>query len=483
MKTLRLTVLASLLASCTFDVPDLNRPGIETLQNPTPSQVAAIATGLLIGARKGFHGDLGVVSEWGILGRESLVLTSSDPRFVTELLQGPGLDPGSGNFGGNFWLGPYSNIRSGNLLLHALDDPSLTGLTDAEKEATRGFAKTIQAYDYLQVIDSHDVNGAVLMVDVPLGTEPGPIVTSTDQVFTFIEGLLDDAQMHLAKGGTAFPFALGTGFAGFDTPPNFTLFNRALRARVAVYHGAVLSGSAQTAKYNEALTELAASFIVPSTPTPPNPAKPTPIIWPGLGVFHQYGSASGDTPNDLNATEILCHPSTVTDAELLQPVSTACAGAPPLPLTCYDNRVSSKVKKLSAPVALSNHSSNYGFSMYPDSTSRIPIIRNEELILLRAEANIALGNIGLATQDIDYIRVNSGGLPPSTGLNATNILDELLKQKRYSLLFEGGHRWIDLRRYGKLAFCGTQPCLAQDIPADVIHAAYPVPLIETQARP
>jgi hypothetical protein len=30
------------------------------------------------------------------------------------------------------------------------------------------------------------------------------------------------------------------------------------------------------------------------------------------------------------------------------------------------------------------------------------------------------------------------------------VLDELLYNKRYSLLWEGGYSWIDLRHYGKL---------------------------------
>src|SRR5437016_164814 len=449
MKTLRMAMLATLLlTACDFDVPDLNRPGLDTLQKPTVASVQALATGLLIGARKGVTERVGLVVEWGILGREALVLTPSDPRFVNELLQGS-LDPGSNNFGGNFWVIPYSNIRGANLLLHALDNPSFVGFTAAQKEATRGFAKTIQALDYLQVVDAHDVNGAVLNVDLPLG-QVAPIVTSTDQIFTFIETLLDDAKTSLLAGGTAFPFPLGTGFSGFDTPATFLKFNRALRARVAVYHQ----------KYADALTAIGESFIDNTKCTGSLPPTADCTASLQIGAYHAFGSGSGDTPNVLNTSDILCHPSTVTDAE---------AG---------DLRVAAKVKTLTTPVALSDHGSSYGFTLYPNSDSPIPIIRNEELILLRAEANIGQTNTGLAITDIDRIRVNSGGLAPSSGLNASNILDELLKQKRYSLLFEGGHRWIDLRRYGKL----DASHVAIDIPADVIHPVLPIPLTETQAR-
>ncbi|TMA73620.1 MAG: RagB/SusD family nutrient uptake outer membrane protein [Deltaproteobacteria bacterium] len=93
-----------------------------------------------------------------------------------------------------------------------------------------------------------------------------------------------------------------------------------------------------------------------------------------------------------------------------------------------------------------------------------------------AEANIALNNTGPAIADIDLIWVQSGGLAASSGLNSSNIFDELLKQKRYSLLFEGGHRWIDLRRYGKL----DASHVAIDTTDDVIHAAFPIPLTESQ---
>jgi hypothetical protein len=53
---------------------------------------------------------------------------------------------------------------------------------------------------------------------------------------------------------------------------------------------------------------------------------------------------------------------------------------------------------------------------------------------------------------INNIRVNSGGLAPSALTTASpdaDFVTEILLQKRYSLLLEG-HRWIDMRRYGRL---------------------------------
>ena len=89
--------------------------------------------------------------------------------------------------------------------------------------------------------------------------------------------------------------------------------------------------------------------------------------------------------------------------------------------------------------------------------------------------NIALGNLGAAQTDINFIRVTSGGLDPVT-LDSGNALDQLLYEKRLSLLFEGGHRWIDMRRYNKLDE------LPLDLPGHIVERMYPIPIQESTAR-
>jgi hypothetical protein len=105
----------------------------------------------------------------------------------------------------------------------------------------------------------------------------------------------------------------------------------------------------------------------------------------------------------------------------------------------------------------------------------VPIIRNEELILLRAEANIGLGNLAAAQTDINLIRSVSGKLPAVTLTSQSQALDQLLYEKRYSLFFEGGHRWIDMRHYGRLGDLPT------DLPTHSVATEYPVPIEETSA--
>jgi hypothetical protein len=227
---------------------------------------------------------------------------------------------------------------------------------------------------------------------------------------------------------------------GFDTPPTFLKFNRALKARVDVYRG----------NFPSALTALQASFLDPNGDLK-------------LGVYHSFSNGSGDLTNGLDDPLIYAHPSIKTDAEQK-------------PGGALDDRYTAKITAVT-PKTLQGVTSDLGFLIYDAPETPVTIIRNEELILLRAEANIGLNTapaLADAITDINLIRQRSGGLAPRADLNSTNILDELLKQKRYSLLFEGGHRWIDLRRYGKLN-------TIQD-PGTFVHSDFPIPQPEQDAR-
>jgi hypothetical protein len=126
-------------------------------------------------------------------------------------------------------------------------------------------------------------------------------------------------------------------------------------------------------------------------------------------------------------------------------------------------------------------SSDLGWIRYPNPNSPIPLIRNEELILLRAEANINLGNLVDAVTDLNVVRQTSGGLAPYAGaVDQPSLINELLYNKRYSLMYEGGHSWIDFRRYGLTT--NLQAIDRVGPPPDVIFPTLPIPSAETQPR-
>ncbi len=433
---------ALLLLGCgDLDIGDLNDPGLDDFQNnPTPAGIAAAATGLLVESRLNYTAANGYVSHLGILGRESYNFDTADPRYITELLEGD-LVAGNNVFGGNFWLLEYRNIRNANILLGAVD--KVAGLTDAAKEAVRGFTKTIAALEYLVVINTHDTNGAVIQKSPdPHVVEP---IATKEQVFAWIKQLLDEAKTHLLAGGDKFPFPLGSGFEGFDKPATFLKANRALKARVDVYTGDNAG----------ALTDLSESFIT-ADPMMPNL---------NLGIYHAFGTGAGDQTNLLNSPNLYAHPSIKAGAEM------TANGQ-------LDARVAAKLT-MAMERTVNGLTSDQAFTMYSSPTSKVPIIRNEELILLRAEANWALGNLTQAAADLNFIREKSGGLAPRADLataSKMDVEDELLKQRFYSLLFEGGHRWLDMRRHGRLEM------LPRDKPEHKIHALFPIPQDEVNVR-
>ena len=98
--------------------------------------------------------------------------------------------------------------------------------------------------------------------------------------------------------------------------------------------------------------------------------------------------------------------------------------------------------------------SDFDFNVYATNTSTIPIIRNEELILIFAEAKIQLGAadpiaLADATAALDIVRQKAGLAQYSGPATQADLINEMLKQRRYSLYGEG-HRWVDMRRYGRL---------------------------------
>jgi hypothetical protein len=140
--------------------------------------------------------------------------------------------------------------------------------------------------------------------------------------------------------------------------------------------------------------------------------------------------------------------------------------------------VTRKVVKLATPVTAPQGLSvpaEYRFSIYPANNSPAAIIRNEELLLLRAEANLALGNTAATLQDVNTVRTVSGGLAPLTELPAVP-LDAIVYEKRMSMLLEG-LRWEDMRRWGRLSQ------LPVDLPTHFVARVMPIPQAECDARP
>ena len=439
-----------LLAGCNADalnVPNYN--AVATTTTPDIALIQNLATGIMATSRGNING---YYNDAGVLGRESLNYFSTDGRSVTDYLTVATLN--NSGFASGGWTGRYTAMRAAINFINIVDNA--TFLTAAQKSAAKGFAKTFRGLEVLYLIQTRDSIGMPVEIDVE--TNLAKPFVSRDSAYKFGLAMLNEGAADLAAGGAAFPFTLPSGFAPFNTPATFLRLNRAFAGRYGVYYGTLGGG---TAAHTAALTALNASFINSSAGADLD-----------LGAYWNYSSSAGDALNPLStpvSPDQVVHPSIVTDAQFNG--------------TTIDLRVTRKTRtippKTSPAGAANSIPTSVGWAVYPTNTTPIPIIRNEELILLRAEANIGIGapaNLAAALTDINLVRVNSGGLAPLGAFaNANDAITAVLYEKRYSLLWEGS-RWPDVRRYGRL---NTLPL---DVPSHFRIKVQPVPQVECLFR-
>ena len=439
-----LTFILIAPASCKLDDdPDPNNSSLQGVQQNAPVPILnTIVTGTESGMRLNLEFYLDDV---GAVGRDILRFSTADPRYTSDLLgKGSATLDNNSFYTTQPWNAFYLVVKNCNILIEAVNNSNQP--TDEQKQGYLGFANTIKAYEFLLLLNLTNDNG--IRIDVADPDNLGPIVDKT-AAFTAIAALLEEGYNQLNAAGTSFPFQLSAGFSGFNTPATFKLFNQALAARVAVYRG----------NYPEALTHLGQSFLTLEGNY--NQTK-------NLGVYHIFSNAGGDLLNRfffaVNATGEVrgAHPSFLADA--------VAAGEQ------NDLRIANKIAVRTNTATLDNLAATHSLALYKSNLDPIAIIRNEELMLIFAEASIQTGALPAAVAVLNTIRVGNGLLPYSGPQTQPALIDEMLKQRRYSLYAEG-HRWIDMRRYNRL---GQLPI---DRPDDNVWNCFPIPFPENEPSP
>lgn len=360
----------------------------------------------------------------GILGREFWNLNGVDPEFTGALMgkNGTTLSPDSPLVTQPF-LANYQAIQRFAILIRAAD--AATDLTMQEASATRGFARTLQAYLLLQVLNLQGANGILPVTSLEFA-QPTNFLSYTASL-THISDLLDSAAVELTNGGSAFPFVLTPGMTGFDNPATFRQFNRALSARVRMYQG----------NRTASLTSIAGSFFN---------INGTLDRGPG----HFYDTAVANPMYIAPGTDLYTsHPDWVADA---------VAG---------DVRVPGRSEPYMSPVSHDGLTGALQLDLYDTRFSTIPLFRNEELILLYAESQIG-SDVNEVLAGINRVRNAAGLANYLGGTSDAALLNEVVRQRRYSLYGEG-HRLVDLRRLGRTNELNV------DRPGDVPHVQLPRP--------
>jgi hypothetical protein len=306
----------------------------------------------------------------------------------------------------------------------------------------------------MRLIETRDTIGVPIVLGKEGQLDP---IRCKPAVLAYISAALDSASDSLKAGGTSFAFVLPGGFSSngsFDTPAGYLKFNRGLKGKNEVYRGFASyakDGTINAAALNAAITALDASFAdVNGTYRD--------------GVYHLYSTSSGDLINqNFDNSVYRANPKVLSEAE---------AG---------DARLSKVRKDTTASISTEGVASDIFFTNPTGPTTPIPLLINEELLLVRAEALWGLNNDAAALAIVNAVRTKSGGLPPKVMANfptRKDLLREILKQKRYSLLFESPSRAIDYRMFGLWSELG----LERTAPATPTLGPMVVPITEAESN-
>ncbi|NNK80141.1 MAG: RagB/SusD family nutrient uptake outer membrane protein, partial [Flavobacteriales bacterium] len=364
-----------------------------------------------------------------IVGREYWDLNNIDPRYTAELLGKNGVDLDNNGFlTTRAFAAKHRAMRNAHILIEAATNGQIS---ETQRNGYTGFAKTILAYEKLLELNRLYENG--IRLDTEDAENLGGYSSGYQAGLTGIKAILDDGYSDLGAAGDEFSFVLSTGYAGFDTPTGMGEFNRAIAARVAIYQN---DASAALTALDQSFFDLAGDL--------------------NTGVYYAFSLGANDELNELfyvsgpELDRYAIHPTFLTDA---------------LP---GDLRVTEKTEDWGEEVLADGLTGTHGIVLYDSNTDMVPMIRNEELILIYAEANIT-ANPAFAVTAINMIRTGAGLAEYTGPTDPGSLEDEILFQRRYSLVGEG-HRWIDMRRYDRLDE------LPIDRPGDKVHTQFPIPL-------
>jgi starch-binding outer membrane protein, SusD/RagB family len=424
-------------------VPEPNSPTVESiLTNATAIQIQQLGVGVQAVMRNGLFDFYTLTAG---VGREAIVFAKTDSRYYSDPQGNTKMDP---SFFPTFYYNPFNQTRRRAELFYLAAAKS-TALSAEQKSACKGFAKTVQAHIMLNCLNMQYSNG--------IRTSFGDLLSPGDLLkpgklsdyaggLAYVKTLADEGAAALDAGGAAFPFPMAKGWAGFNTPATMKKFNRAVAARIAMHQK---DWTGMTTALNGSFLDLAGALKT--------------------GPKFNYATTSGDATNPLFQA--------LDDAN--RPVAVQIKFVPEA--EAGDTRVfgksvreggTAKIRKRTAGTTLGGFPvSEYELQNYVTNTSDIDIIRNEELILMAAEAAIQTGKLVDGEKALDIIRVAAGlkklaDAKPTVVGNKDNLINELLNQRRYSLFLEG-HRWFDVRRYGRLA------TLPKDIATHNVLEAFP----------
>jgi hypothetical protein len=404
--------------------------------------------------------------------RDGANYTNTEPRFITYELGLIATDPAWSGA----WNGFYADILFSHQILATLPNVQ-PAYSSAQVAALTGVIQTLEAYNYMMLAEDHDTNGIAIQPALP--TSAPPAFCNKD-AWKYIVALLDSANTQLmSASGTLIPVKLPSGFSAVSTTGGtFSAFNRALAGKAGLELAYAIArnapattptdstpGSPDQAALLRADSALAASALYSPGNLAPTPAGG--FTNDGFSVLHNFSASSGDVVNPMNAN--------IGTYVVLTTI-------PSSQDTIHDLRWKAKFEANPNPVqepGYSSAASPYIYAMYLTPGAFIPIVRNEELVLVRAQIQIGLTNYATAAGLINTVRQQVGGLAAAVIPNTyKGIRDALLHEQQISTAFEAsGDRMISIRMYNLAVQLDTTWGTK-----DLHTTVNPIPFAETAAR-
>lgn len=477
-------VLVAVSACDESVIPDVNAP------TQYPKTYAGLQSAFTGAAGASIRGDVATYAlDMASMAREAAYFTASEPRFITELTGEQPLQ--TDNFGAAVWDNLFSTIKGIDTTQAVL--PSLTNgqsLTADTVSALWAQLETLKALDYMYLAETRDTAG------VPINAVGGPTSASAvapilclPSVWAQIVSILDSAATRLNGVPAQTPLIAGLLPSGYslvsDNTSHWLDLTLALRGKARIEYAYALArgangagtGSPDATQLDSAVADLnavAAHGILYNDAA----LNPLGVIGADPGVYLQFSTSSGDVENPLGQDApgyfallgAVAAIDTLHDQRFLVKF-----GHGALPTTGYDAG--------QVPADSLGSDWQYGAGTQPQAFGLggvLPIVRNVQLHLLLAEAEIGLGQYASAITVINTVRTQAGGLAPeSVPADYADARDFLLRELQVSLLSETGDHLIAIRNYGL-----TTTSLTTWAPfgGDLHTAALPIPLNESSAR-
>lgn len=341
----------------------------------------------------------------------------------------------------NIWADHYDVINRANLIIDNV--PNIEGISQAGIDDFVGQAKFVRALSYFNLVRwfgqpyqpgaSNDQPGVILQTEGVRSTDPefNKPRASVGEIYSQIRSDLEDAVSRLDVEGSR-------------TRAGKAVAN-ALLAKVSLYQG----------RYDEAATRAETVIGQPPFALSGSPLTPYANESSSEIVFAvSYSSTDNTGTNDFMSSFYL--PGDLGGRGDINPLGQFLSDAEDGDIRAGIGSVSSS--EVNGDSLLYAFSGNVWTNKWTQNSfgDDMPVLRVSEMYLIRAEGLArGSGSAADARAAVNAVRNRAGLSDVSSSLSGQDLIDEIIRQRRYELAFEADRRH-DLQRLGRTISSGTQ---------------------------